>query len=71
VETARAENETKHEMQPGWNVAAKVPKVSWIPMVAPSQTAMGISPKTEFSIEERPFYATRDGHGRAVSEVFA
>ncbi len=34
-------------------------------------TAMGISPKTEFSIEERPFYATRDGHGRAVTDVFA
>jgi arylsulfatase A-like enzyme len=34
-------------------------------------TAMGISPKTEFSIEDRPFYATRDGHGKAVTDVFA
>ena len=34
-------------------------------------TAMGISPRTEFSIEGRPFYATRDGHGRAVQDVFA
>lgn len=34
-------------------------------------TAMGISPKTEFSIEGRPFYATRDGIGKAVRDVFA
>lgn len=34
-------------------------------------TAMGISPKTEYSIEARPFYATRDGKGHAVREVFA
>jgi len=34
-------------------------------------TAMGISPKTEFSIEDRPFHATRDGHGKAISDVFA
>lgn len=34
-------------------------------------TAMGISPKTEYSIEGRPFYATRDGHGKAVRDVFA
>ena len=34
-------------------------------------TAMGVSPKTEFSIENRPFYATRDGKGKAVKEIFA
>ena len=34
-------------------------------------TAMGISPKTEFSIEGRPFYVTEDGKGRAVQELFA
>ena len=34
-------------------------------------TAMGISPKTEFSIENRPFYATKDGKGVSVREVFA
>jgi hypothetical protein len=34
-------------------------------------TAMGISPKTEYSIEGRPFYATRDGVGKAVRDVFA
>ncbi len=33
-------------------------------------TAMGISPKTEFDIEGRPFYATKDGIGKAVREVF-
>jgi hypothetical protein len=34
-------------------------------------TAMGISPKTAFDIENRPFYATEDGKGRAVAELFA
>ncbi len=34
-------------------------------------TAMGISPKTAFEIEKRPFYATKDGHGRPVLEIFA
>ncbi len=34
-------------------------------------TAMGISPKTEFEIEKRPFYVTKDGGGKAVMEVFA
>ncbi len=33
--------------------------------------AMGISPKTGFEIEGRPFYATEDGKGTAVEEVFA
>lgn len=32
---------------------------------------MGISPKTEFDIEKRPFYATRDGKGKAVMDLFA
>lgn len=34
-------------------------------------TAMGISPKTAYDIEKRPFYATRDGKGKAVMELFA
>ncbi|MFK7850867.1 MAG: DUF1501 domain-containing protein [Akkermansiaceae bacterium] len=34
-------------------------------------TAMGISPKTVFDIENRPFYATKDGVGKAVKDVFA
>ncbi|MEW4452435.1 DUF1501 domain-containing protein [Bremerella sp. JC817] len=34
-------------------------------------TAMGISPKTVYDIERRPFYATEDGKGKAVSEIFA
>jgi hypothetical protein len=33
-------------------------------------TAMGISPKTEFLIEGRPFYVTEDGKGTAVQDVF-
>ena len=34
-------------------------------------TAMGISPQTAFEVEKRPFYATRDGHGKPVLNVFA
>ena len=34
-------------------------------------TAMGISPKTMFEVEHRPFYVTEDGKGKAVTELFA
>ena len=34
-------------------------------------TAMGISPKTAFDVEQRPFYATLDGTGKAVESIFA
>lgn len=34
-------------------------------------TAMGISPKTVFDIENRPFYATLDGKGVAAKDIFA
>jgi hypothetical protein len=34
-------------------------------------TAMGISPKTAFDIEQRPFYATNDGKGVPVMDLFA
>jgi hypothetical protein len=34
-------------------------------------TAMGVSPSTKFEIEKRPFYATIDGKGKAVKELFA
>jgi hypothetical protein len=33
--------------------------------------AMGISPKTAFDVEKRPFYATEDGKGVPVLELFA
>jgi Protein of unknown function (DUF1501) len=33
--------------------------------------AMGISPKTAFEVEKRPFYATEDGKGVAVTDLFA
>ncbi len=33
-------------------------------------TAMGISPKTVFDVEKRPFYATEDGKGIARTEIF-
>ncbi len=33
--------------------------------------AMGVSPKTAFEIERRPFYATKDGLGEPVMDLFA
>jgi hypothetical protein len=33
-------------------------------------TVMGISPKTAFDVEKRPFYATEDGNGKPVMELF-
>ncbi len=51
-------------------VAIKNP-VSITDLHATIFTAMGISPKTAFDIEKRPFYATEDGKGKAVDGVFA
>lgn len=34
-------------------------------------TAMGISPKTAFDVEKRPFYATEDGLGNPAMGLFA
>lgn len=33
-------------------------------------TAMGISPRTGFEVEKRPFYATEDAKGTAVKDLF-
>jgi len=33
-------------------------------------TAMGISPRTSFDVEKRPFYLTEDGKGQPVTELF-
>jgi hypothetical protein len=33
--------------------------------------AMGISPKLQYTVEERPFYVTKDGHGKPVMDLFA
>lgn len=32
--------------------------------------AMGVSPKTAFDVEKRPFYATEDGKGQPVLDIF-
>ncbi len=34
-------------------------------------TAMGLSPRTAFDVEKRPFFATQDGKGQAVKGLFA
>ena len=34
-------------------------------------TALGISPRTAFEVEKRPFYATEDGKGQVVRDLFA
>ena len=33
-------------------------------------TTMGISPKAVYDIEQRPFFATKDGKGKAVMDLF-
>ncbi|MCB1228193.1 MAG: DUF1501 domain-containing protein, partial [Verrucomicrobiales bacterium] len=45
--------------------------VSVMDLHATIMTAMGISPKTRFDIEGRPFYVTQDGHGKPVTSLFA
>lgn len=40
-------------------------------MHATIMTAMGISPRTGFDIEGRPFYVTPDGKGQSVDALFA
>jgi len=32
---------------------------------------MGISPRTAFDVERRPFYVTQDGKGKPVLDVIA
>ena len=51
-------------------VAVKDP-ISVTDLHATIFTAMGISPKTAFDVEQRPFYATPDGLGQPVMELFA
>ena len=34
-------------------------------------SALGISPRTFVDVEQRPFYITEDGKGRAVEALFA
>jgi len=51
-------------------IAVKDP-VTVMDLHATIMTAMGISPKTEFNIEGRPFYVTEDGKGQAVKDLFA
>lgn len=51
-------------------VAIKNP-VSVMDLHATIMTAMGISPAQAYDVENRPFYVTEDGKGRAISDVFA
>jgi hypothetical protein len=34
-------------------------------------TALGVSPRTAFTVEKRPFYVTEDGKGKPVRDLFA
>ncbi|TWU26722.1 hypothetical protein Pla52o_05750 [Novipirellula galeiformis] len=67
-------------MKPGFLYGATAPErplvavedpVSISDLHATIMTAMGISPRTGFDIESRPFYVTEDGKGRAVDALFA
>jgi hypothetical protein len=33
-------------------------------------TALGVSPRTAFEVEKRPFYVTEDGRGQPVKSPF-
>jgi len=50
-------------------VATKTP-VTITDLHATIFKAMGISPRTAFEVERRPFYATQDGKGQPVTELF-
>ncbi|MBL4885842.1 MAG: DUF1501 domain-containing protein [Planctomycetaceae bacterium] len=45
--------------------------VSVMDLHATIMTAMGIGPRTGFLTEDRPFYVTQDGKGKAVQELYA
>ena len=44
--------------------------VSVMDLHATIMTAMGISPKTQYLVENRPFYVTEDGKGQPVMDLF-
>jgi hypothetical protein len=46
-------------------------KISVSDLHATMLTALGISPRTAFDIEKRPFYVTQDGKGEPMLELFA
>jgi Protein of unknown function (DUF1501) len=46
-------------------------KVSVTDLHATIYSIMGISPKTAFTVEKRPFYATQDGKGQPVEAILA
>ncbi len=52
-------------------VTEKSKEISVSNLHATMLTAMGISPRTAFDIEKRPFYVTQDGKGEAVMDLFA
>jgi arylsulfatase A-like enzyme len=45
--------------------------VSILDLHATILTAMGVSPQAAFDVEKRPFYATEDGKGVPVMDLFA
>lgn len=51
-------------------IATKNP-VSITDLHATIYTAMGVSPQTAFDVEKRPFYATEDGKGRPILDLFS
>jgi hypothetical protein len=50
-------------------IAIKNP-ISVTDLHATIYTAMGISPRTAFDVEKRPFYVTEDGKGVPRMELF-
>jgi hypothetical protein len=46
-------------------------RISVTDLHATIYTIMGISPKTAFTVEKRPFYVTEDGKGQPVAALFS
>ncbi len=57
------------DSQAGYTLASSGP-VSVEDLHATIYTAMGISPGTGYEVEKRPFFATKDGHGKPVMDIF-
>lgn len=51
-------------------VTNKADKISIMDLHASIYQAMGIGPRTNVVVEERPFYVTEDGHGKPVTALF-
>lgn len=48
-----------------------VAMAGWRQPAEPRHHLAGISPKHQVTIEGRPFYVTKDGHGKVIEDLIA